>query len=128
MDIKDFAKKLNKQYPKSEDWFVYQLHLKGTTPEELGLQTNKPLFNKYIADFFFPGIIIEIDDSSHNFKKIADEKRDKFFRKKGIKTIRIPFLDVEAFEKAYKEIKEYIYINKMKYNIKGCKRTRKLLK
>lgn len=60
------------------------------TALKLKFEYQRPI-GPYIPDFFFvkENIILEIDGSSHNDKKEYDRQRDIFFRKHGIKTVRI---------------------------------------
>lgn len=48
-------------------------------------------FDGFVADFFFPRqrIVLEIDGSSHDRRKGYDAQRDKWFRYRKLKVIRI---------------------------------------
>ena len=65
----------------------------------------------YFLDFFFPKhmIAVEIDGSSHKYRREKDRRRDNDFRSIGIRTIRISNKDVmnghlldKLFSKLYK--------------------------
>lgn len=60
----------------------------------------------YFLDFFFPEqmVAVEIDGSSHRFKKAHDRQRDADLRSIGIRTIRIKNKDVmegKLYEKLF---------------------------
>lgn len=58
-------------------------------------------FNGYIPDYLCLElkIIIEIDDSSHNFKKAHDAKRDAYFSSLGYTTHRVKYKDEDGLKK-----------------------------
>lgn len=63
----------------------------------------------YFLDFFFPSrmLAIEIDGSSHKYRKERDRQRDADFRSIGIRTIRIKNADVmngKLEEKIFKRL------------------------
>lgn len=108
--LKDFAKKLNKNMPKSEIWFLEKCEEKNIT---LYFTQNEPL-DKYIPDFINKTykIIIEIDGSIHKRSDIRekDKLKDKFYKRKGYTVIRINAFDNKSLkkglEKLFKEFKK----------------------
>ena len=85
-----------------------QLRKAGSLPEALlwkelkGKQLNgldfdrQKVIGNYIVDFFCEelGIVIEIDDKSHEMKEKYDESRDKYLKKLGLEIIHISAKDV----------------------------------
>lgn len=63
----------------------------------------------YFLDFFFPNkmIAVEIDGSSHKYRRETDKRRDADFRSIGIRTIRIKNKDVmngNLYDKLFKRM------------------------
>ena len=85
-----------------------ELRKAGSLPEALlwkeiknkqinGLNFNRQaVIGDYIVDFFCPktGLVIEIDDESHDFKAKYDEKREKFLLSLGLTTIHVSAKEV----------------------------------
>ena len=85
-----------------------ELRKAGSLPEALlwnelknkqinGLNFNRQVvIGDYIVDFFCPiaGVVIEIDDKTHEFKAEYDEKREKFLLSLGLTTIHISAKEV----------------------------------
>lgn len=51
-----------------------------------------PVGGKYIADFIAPGIrlIVEVDDRTHELKRMADALRDRNLSRLGYRVLRLP--------------------------------------
>lgn len=93
-----------------------ELRKAGSLPEALlwkeiknkkinGLNFNRQtVIGNYIVDFFCPktGLVIEIDDKTHDFKGDYDEKREVYLLSLGLTTLHIPASDVlqDAFSVA----------------------------
>ena len=93
-----------------------ELRKAGSLPEALlwkeiknkkinGLNFNRQtVIGNYIVDFFCPktGLVIEIDDKTHDFKGDYDEKREAYLLSLGLTTLHIPASDVlqDAFSVA----------------------------
>ena len=85
-----------------------ELRKAGSLPEALlwreiknkqinGLNFNRQVvIGNYIVDFFCPkvGLVIEIDDKSHDFKGKYDEKREKFLLSLGLTTLHVSAKEV----------------------------------
>ncbi len=85
-----------------------ELRKAGSLPEALlwkeiknkqlnGLNFNRQVvIGNYIVDFFCPntGLVIEIDDKTHDFKAEYDEKREKYLLSLGLTTIHVSAKDV----------------------------------
>lgn len=69
--------------------------IKGKQINGLDFDRQKVIGN-YIVDFFCPelGIVIEIDDKTHDMKAGYDEKREKYLRGLGLEIIHISAKDV----------------------------------
>ena len=65
----------------------------------------------YFLDFFFPSsmVAVEIDGSSHRFRKGTDRRRDADFRSVGIRTIRISNKDVLE-GRLYEKLQNRLYL------------------
>ena len=50
----------------------------------------------YVLDFYCPRLklCVEVDGEQHAFRREADAKRDEFLLSKGIKTVRIPSMQL----------------------------------
>ena len=51
-----------------------------------------PIGGKYIADFIAPALklIVEVDDRSHELKRMADARRDRHLGRLGYRVLRLP--------------------------------------
>ena len=88
--------------------YAKELRKAGSLPEALlwkelknkqinGLNFNRQtVIGDYIVDFFCPvkGVVIEIDDKTHDFKAEHDEKREKFLLSLGLTTIHVSAKEV----------------------------------
>ena len=99
-----------KTLPKNQNLKCYAKELRkaGSLPEALlwkeiknkqinGLNFNRQIvIGDYIVDFFCPkvGLVIEIDDKSHDLKVEHDEKREKFLLSLGLTTLHVSAKEV----------------------------------
>ena len=88
--------------------YASDLRKAGSLPEALlwreiknkqinGLNFNRQIvIGNYIVDFFCPkvGLVIEIDDKTHDFKGEYDEKREKFLLSLGLTTLHVSAKEV----------------------------------
>lgn len=69
------------------------------------------IIGDYIVDFYVKslGLVIEINDSSHNDKEEFDEKKDDFLKSLDLKIVRISDIRVKHDgENVMKELEDYI--------------------
>lgn len=123
IDIKEYAKKLNENVPKSEIWFRNKFKNESIY-NSLKVYYNKS-FKKYIYDVYLPEyqILIEIDGSFHDREdqKLKDLKKDEFAKKCGLYCIRVKAYDDESYNNCINTIMDRI-------NIINKKRSNKILK
>lgn len=107
--MKQYSKELNTNVPKSELWFrsLYQAH---------NLKLNDDLYNAPLKLKFIPDVlnrskryVIEIDGSIHNTEsqKYIDLKKDQFYLKLGLKSIRIIAFDKDSYIQGITQLLEY---------------------
>jgi very-short-patch-repair endonuclease len=114
--IENFAKILEADLPKSEQWFrslYIKEEFKRTFSEDLFKDKfNKPFNSKYIPDVTNIGYkyIIEIDGSIHNTPDqiFKDKIKDYYFTKRGYLVIRVKHYDLLGYNKCIELIKARI--------------------
>ncbi len=92
--LKEYAKNLRKAGNLAEALFWNEVK----RGKFLGLDFDRQkIIGNYIADFYCANaqVVIEIDGSSHDFKKEYDKERDEFMENLGLKVIRISDDDVK---------------------------------
>jgi len=98
--LKDFAKSLCDNLPKSEQWFLDQLSERNIRVE---LKSNVPIFG-YIPDFINKEykFVIEVDGSIHNLPEIKakDKKKDAAYKRAKYKVFRVVAYDKQSLDKA----------------------------
>jgi very-short-patch-repair endonuclease len=103
--MRRFAKQLNNNLPKSEQWFKerYLLHY----PNDLD-QFNVPLESRYIPDIINKNYkyVIEIDGSIHDTveQKEIDLKKDEFYKARGYTVIRVIAYDDMSYIECIKQL------------------------
>lgn len=102
-DIKEFAKKLNKNLPKSEQWFQ-KLYAPYMIDGDL---FNHP-FGSHIPDLVNKQhkYIVEVDGSWHDkaYVQLQDRKKDRLRASMGYLCLRIKAYDQEQFDAAMAKI------------------------
>lgn len=105
-DIYQFANELNKDTPKSEQWFLSEF-----IKQNLSIKLERNIvIDYYIADFVYNKLIFEIDGSIHDTprQKSRDERKDRYYKKKGYTVIRIKAYCQTSFNEGIKRLKEYL--------------------
>lgn len=96
--IREYAKKLEADLPKSEIWFrsLYDNHFKCGSDHY-----NRVLKGRYIPDLinFLHSYIVEIDGSIHTttYQIEQDKKKDKYYKKLGFQVFRIVAYDIKSY-------------------------------
>ena len=89
MSLTPFARELRKNSTDAENMLWY--HLRAKQLRDLKFRRQQPIGN-YIVDFvcFSKKIVIELDGSQHDLKKIKqkDKKRDRWLKNQGFKVLR----------------------------------------
>jgi len=65
----------------------------------------KPI-GRFIPDFYLPKykIVLEVDGLYHTMRRGKDRARDRWFKKHGMRTVRLPTQDVAIVEKLSKQV------------------------
>ena len=72
------------------------------------------IIGNYIVDFYIksPGVVIEIDGSSHNDKEEYDDKRQQFLESLNLKVYKISDFRIKNdFANVMKELEDYIIVH-----------------
>jgi len=90
-------KKFAEQQKENRNWA--ELRVK-TFLDKTGLefQYQRPL-GPYIPDFYFPRqrVVLEVDGAAHAGREVYDAKRDAYFEKHGITTLRVKTKHLSRF-------------------------------
>jgi len=116
-NLTNLARK-NRKYLSKAESLVWNVILKGKKFDYKFLK-QKPIGN-YIVDFYCTKLklVIEIDDSSHEYKYNKDIDRENYFKKIGLKIIRYTNNQVEKYlEYIFEDIKNQIKIREKELNI-----------
>lgn len=111
--MKQRAETLNKNLPKSEQWFqdLYAPHAIDYEKPSHNDRYNVPIRNRYIADVvnYKYMYVIEVDGSYHDRpdQVIKDKYKDYFLKKHGFKVFRIKAFDLNNYNQILKEVLEY---------------------
>lgn len=129
--VDQFAIDLKQCMPKSERWFLWKLK----QDKEMISLSNNVRIEFRIADFVSEKykVIFEIDGKSHNTKKqkSIDEVKDRLYKRRGYKCIRIVAYSDKSFKNGIDSFKSYVIDNlykidkiekKREYNQRKSKR------
>jgi very-short-patch-repair endonuclease len=111
--IKERAKELNYDLPKSEVWF-FEKFKHSFLYRTMKWEANLPVFDCYIVDWFCGRyrFVIEVDGTFHNKKETIekDKIRDKRLKAGGLTVFRVKAYDEQGYRefihRLYKEYKK----------------------
>ncbi|CAM3923985.1 type ISP restriction/modification enzyme [Flavobacterium weaverense] len=109
--LKERAKALRYAYNLSEVLFWMQVHKSHFYKIDFDRQR---IIGNYIVDFYVKklGLVVEIDGSSHEGKEKHDAERENYLKSFGLKTYRIPVIDVlENMSKTMTDLENFIIEN-----------------
>lgn len=107
--VKEKARGLANNLPKSEVWFREELSKKFKNLGDYCLESNVYCYGK-IPDLVSETlrVVIEIDGSVHELVEVAekDKEKDKLYRQKGYEVIRVSAYDYDSFTACFHRLEE----------------------